>query len=143
MREKAMTYFNWAARSRRQIIIGTICLVPPITQSKKPGGQKEKDKMSADEETSISQEEESSGRVNLSIIDTYGSTTHFMVNPNTKFSRIFNVWFEKNGIPESHTSSYRFLWDGSRILSNATVQEYELDDGDAIDAVFQQMGGGV
>ena len=99
--------------------------------------------MSADEGTNSSQEEESSGRVNLSIIDTYGSTTHFMVNPNTKFSRIFNVWFEKNGIPESHTSSYRFLWDGSRILSNATVQEYELDDGDAIDVVFQQMGGGV
>ena len=39
-------------------------------------------------------------------------------------------------------SSVRFLFDGTRIRENQTPQELEMEDGDSIDVVIAQVGGG-
>ena len=38
--------------------------------------------------------------------------------------------------------SVRFLFDGTRIRENQTPQELEMEDGDSIDVVIAQVGGG-
>ena len=39
-------------------------------------------------------------------------------------------------------SSVRFLFDGNRVNPNQTPQELEMEDGDVIDVMVEQQGGG-
>ncbi|CAO3663104.1 unnamed protein product [Umbelopsis vinacea] len=39
------------------------------------------------------------------------------------------------------TSSVRFLYDGIRIQGNNTPNELDMEDGDSIDVMVEQIGG--
>ena len=40
-------------------------------------------------------------------------------------------------------NSVRFLFDGQRLSANQTPQELEMEDGDVIDVMVEQQGGGL
>lgn len=58
---------------------------------------------------------------------------------NTRFEKIFNAYCAKKSLD---ASAVRFLFDGDRVRGEQTPAELSMEDGDSIDAVLQQTGGG-
>jgi len=54
--------------------------------------------------------------------------------------QVFKAYAERKGISQS---SLRFLLDGDRVQDDQTAKMLELEDGDQIDAVLEQVGGSV
>ena len=71
-----------------------------------------------------------------------GSTCHFKVKPSTKISKVLKAFNKQQNVP---ADTFRYLDpEGDRIPeeSDKTVKQLELEDGDNIDAMAQQEGGG-
>jgi small ubiquitin-related modifier len=52
--------------------------------------------------------------------------------------KVFKAYAERKGIAQS---TLRFLLDGDRVGDDSTAKMLELEDGDQIDAVLEQVGG--
>jgi small ubiquitin-related modifier len=52
--------------------------------------------------------------------------------------KVFNAYAQRKGV---QVTSLRFLLDGERIIGEQTPKMLELEDGDQIDAVLEQVGG--
>jgi small ubiquitin-related modifier len=63
---------------------------------------------------------------------------HFKVKKNTKFSKIFDAYCNKKSLAKDQL---RFLQDGVRINGDTTPEELDMEDGDCIEAMMQQVGG--
>ena len=83
----------------------------------------------------------SSEAMTINIQTADGATTTFKVKPGTKLSKIFKAFNERQGVQSGH---YRYHIDGKRAqeTGESTVADYELEDGDQIDADVEQEGGG-
>jgi small ubiquitin-related modifier len=67
-----------------------------------------------------------------------GEELVFLVKEHTPMSKVFSYFAAKNG---SVPSQYRFMLDGNRIKDDDTVHTLELEDGDQIDVLQEQIGG--
>ncbi|PNW72396.1 hypothetical protein CHLRE_16g675749v5 [Chlamydomonas reinhardtii] len=78
--------------------------------------------------------------INLVVKDQQGTEVHFKVKTKTRLEKVFNAYCNKKGMD---TASVRFLFDGERVNANSTPEQLEMADGDVIDCVIEQVGGGV
>lgn len=53
-------------------------------------------------------------------------------------SKLMDSYCQRNGITRT---SVRFIYDGERIQDQQTAKELQMEDGDSIDAVLEQVGG--
>ena len=52
--------------------------------------------------------------------------------------KVFNAYAQRRGVA---AGSLRFLLDGTRVTGDQTPKMLELEDGDQVDAVLEQVGG--
>ncbi|KAF8631646.1 hypothetical protein AX17_005048 [Amanita inopinata Kibby_2008] len=75
----------------------------------------------------------------LNLIITYeGTQITVKVKPTMKFAKIFQA-AEKRFNKDSGT--FKFTYDGERVLAENTPGELGMEDGDQIDAFLEQLGG--
>ena len=67
------------------------------------------------------------------------SETFFKCKANTALSRLMNAYCQRQGVS---LQAVRFLFDGSRVNSTQTPESLEMEDGDVIDVMVEQQGGG-
>lgn len=82
--------------------------------------------------------DEKDGQINLKVKDQDNSEVHFKVKMTTKFEKIFNAFCSRKAL---QPDAVRFLFDGSRINPNQTPKDLDMEDGDSIDAMMEQVGG--
>mmetsp|Transcript_10774 Transcript_10774/g.15572 ORF Transcript_10774/g.15572 Transcript_10774/m.15572 type:complete len:92 (-) Transcript_10774:304-579(-) len=80
----------------------------------------------------------SSETIQLRVKDGNGEETLFKIKKSTKMEKVFNAYATRRGV---QASSLRFLLDGERVTGEQTPKMLELEDGDQIDAVLEQVGG--
>nr|XP_016489554.1 PREDICTED: small ubiquitin-related modifier 1-like [Nicotiana tabacum] len=78
--------------------------------------------------------------LNLRIKSQDGGVAHFKVKSNTVMKEIFMAYAKSKQILEYKT--FRFLFNGKRLYNKKTVNESGLKNGDEIDAMMYQHGGG-
>ena len=61
------------------------------------------------------------------------------IKKSTKFSKVFEAVAARIGV---EVTSIRFLYDGKRVTKDDTAKMLEMEDGDQIDALTEQTGGG-
>ena len=57
----------------------------------------------------------------------------------TALSKLMNAFCQRQGV---NLNAVRFLFDGTRINSDQTPEGLEMEDGDVIDVMVEQQGGG-
>ncbi|OYV74992.1 MAG: hypothetical protein B7Z66_14530 [Chromatiales bacterium 21-64-14] len=77
--------------------------------------------------------------VNVIVRDQTGGEIHFKLKMHTKFGKVFASYCAKKGVD---VNSMKFLFDGDRINEEKTPMDLEMTDGDVVDAVVEQIGGG-
>ena len=77
------------------------------------------------------------GSITIKIKDQDFSEVHFKVKRATTFGKIFDAYCTKKHLPRDHV---RFQFDGNRIFDVQTPQEMEMEDGDSVDAMMEQVG---
>ena len=53
-------------------------------------------------------------------------------------SKIFEAYAQRRGVA---ANALRFMLDGQRVTENQTPDELDIQDGDQLDAVTEQVGG--
>lgn len=76
--------------------------------------------------------------ITIKIRDQAGDQIFFKVKQTTKMSKIIGAYAKRRGLSKDNL---RFLVDGERVKEEETVKTLELDDGDQLDVVLQQVGG--
>ncbi|CAD7698347.1 unnamed protein product [Ostreobium quekettii] len=76
--------------------------------------------------------------INVVVKDQHGHELHFKVRKTTKFEKIMKAYCEKKSL---QMNQLRFLYDGERVKPDQSPEEVEMEDGDVIDCVMQQIGG--
>ena len=81
---------------------------------------------------------EADAPITLKVRDQAGDEMMFKVKKGTKMSKIFAAYAQRKGVD---TATVRFSIDGNRIQNEDTPKMLELEDGDQIDSVIEQVGG--
>ncbi|CAD7695746.1 unnamed protein product [Ostreobium quekettii] len=76
--------------------------------------------------------------INVVVKDQHGIELHFKVRKTTKFDKIMKAYCDKKSF---QLNQLRFLYDGERLKPDQSPEEVEMEDGDVIDCVMQQIGG--
>ncbi|KAJ2686985.1 SUMO protein smt3 [Coemansia spiralis] len=76
--------------------------------------------------------------VNIKVIGPDNSEVMFKIKTSTKLSKLMTAYCSRTG---QTMGSVRFLVDGQRIGPDDTPQGLGLEEGDAIDAMTEQVGG--
>eukprot|EP00877_Chromochloris_zofingiensis_P002058 jgi/Chrzof1/11853/Cz06g12130.t1 len=74
--------------------------------------------------------------INLIIRDQHGQDVQFKVKPHIKFGKMFSAYCTKKA-----ATGFRFIFDGERLAEDATPADFDMADGDIIEAVIEQTGG--
>ncbi|EEH57334.1 uncharacterized protein MICPUCDRAFT_33538 [Micromonas pusilla CCMP1545] len=82
--------------------------------------------------------DEKGDHINLKVKDQDNSEVHFKVRQTTKFSKIFDAFCARKSL---QPDSVRFLFDGQRVNANMTPKDLDMEDGDSLDAMMEQVGG--
>jgi len=56
----------------------------------------------------------------------------------TQLSKLMNAFCQRQGV---QMNSVRFLFDGQRLTETQTPQQLDMEDGDVIDVMVEQLGG--
>ncbi|EFN52489.1 hypothetical protein CHLNCDRAFT_138857 [Chlorella variabilis] len=67
-----------------------------------------------------------------------GNEISFRVKPKTPFQKIFNAYYQKT---QQDQNLLKFLFDGQRVRPEETPADLQMEEGDSIDAMINQMGG--
>lgn len=57
---------------------------------------------------------------------------------STPFRKIFNAYCDKLG---KSTNDVRFMFDGNRLNADQTPGDLDMEDGDILEAMVEQIGG--
>uniref|UniRef100_A0A1D1XS33 Small ubiquitin-related modifier n=1 Tax=Anthurium amnicola TaxID=1678845 RepID=A0A1D1XS33_9ARAE len=76
--------------------------------------------------------------INLKVVGNDHNEVFFKIKRTTQLKKLMDAYCERQG---KSLSSLRFLYDGERVQSHNTPQELEMEDGDAIDVMVEQIGG--
>lgn len=60
------------------------------------------------------------------------------MKPHTKFEKIINAFCDRIG---KTPKEWRFMFDGQKLTKNDTPDTFEMEDGDTIDVMTEQVGG--
>jgi len=76
--------------------------------------------------------------INIKVVSSTGEEVFFKIKKNTKLSKLQGAYAGKVG---KDVSSIRFLYDGARIGDDETPASLDMEDGDTIDVMVEQVGG--
>lgn len=76
--------------------------------------------------------------IQLVVRDQRGDDTQFKLKKDTKFEKVYASYASQRGIDPA---SFRLMFDGNRIQKDSTPKMLELEDGDIIDSIIEQLGG--
>lgn len=70
--------------------------------------------------------------------DATGGEVQFKVKTTTKFQKVFEAYAGKKSLD---ARSIKFLFEGQRVHETMTPADLDMEDGDSIDAMLEQVGG--
>nr|KYP34154.1 Ubiquitin-like protein SMT3 [Cajanus cajan] len=76
------------------------------------------------------------GQLNF-VVD--GNEVFFRIKRSTQLKKLMNAYCDRQSVD---FNSIAFLFDGRRLRAEQTPDELEMEDGDEIDAMLHQTGGG-
>ncbi|ODN83996.1 hypothetical protein L202_00031 [Cryptococcus amylolentus CBS 6039] len=76
--------------------------------------------------------------LNIKIVSTNGEEVFFKIKKTTKLNKLKTAYADRVG---TDVGSIRLIFDGERILDHQTAADLDLEDGDSLDVVLQQVGG--
>jgi small ubiquitin-related modifier len=86
--------------------------------------------------------EEEKPKVESSILvvikDSSSNETSFKVKPTTKFGKLMNAYAKQQS---KNVDTFRFFFDGHRIVAGDTPESLEIEDGNLVDVFLEQTGG--
>nr|XP_010926757.3 small ubiquitin-related modifier 1 [Elaeis guineensis] len=94
------------------------------------GAGQEEDKKPADQ----------SAHINLKVKGQDGNEVFFRIKRSTQLRKLMNAYCDRQSVD---FNSIAFLFDGRRLRGEQTPDELEMEDGDEIDAMLHQTGGGL
>ncbi|WBW73889.1 ubiquitin-like protein modifier SUMO [Schizosaccharomyces osmophilus] len=80
----------------------------------------------------------STEHINLKVVGQDNNEVFFKIKKTTEFSKLMKIYCARQG---KTMNSLRFLVDGERIRPDQTPAELDMEDGDQIEAVLEQLGG--
>ena len=72
--------------------------------------------------------------LNIRIRHWSGEVTFFGVKKTTRLNKVFDAYAQRRGV---NVMTLRFLFDGQRVLSDATPQDLDMEDGDQLDCTLE------
>ncbi|KAJ2515009.1 SUMO protein smt3 [Coemansia sp. RSA 1939] len=93
---------------------------------------------SAKEEKDTKPEGTSTDHINIKVVSADNSEVMFKIKRSTKLAKLMQAYCARAG---KSFDTVRFLVDGERINGDSTPDSLGLEDGDAIDAMTEQIGG--
>lgn len=101
--------------------------------------------MEGDEETNSTQPsgdvkegKSSSSHLMIKVVGQDKQETHFKCKPKTPLKKIMDAYCDRNS---KKIETCRFLFDGARVNPESTPESLEMEDGDCIDVMHEQVGG--
>ncbi|CAG8495933.1 2313_t:CDS:2 [Paraglomus brasilianum] len=83
---------------------------------------------------------EGAEHINLKVVGNDHNEVFFKIKRTTQLKKLMEAYCERQG---KAMASVRFLYDGERIQAHHTPAELDMEDGDAIDVMVEQLGGAV
>ncbi|PWA91692.1 hypothetical protein CTI12_AA088830 [Artemisia annua] len=77
--------------------------------------------------------------INLKVKGQDGNEVFFRIKRNTQLKKLMNAYCDRQSV---ELNSIAFLFDGRRLRGEQTPDELEMEEGDEIDAMLHQTGGG-
>ncbi|KAI4356388.1 hypothetical protein L6164_000415 [Bauhinia variegata] len=93
------------------------------------GGGQEEDKKPTDQ----------GAHINLKVKCQDGNEVFFRIKRSTQLRKLMIAYCDRQSV---ELNSIAFLFDGRRLRAEQTPDELEMEDGDEIDAMLHQTGGG-
>ncbi|ORZ00434.1 ubiquitin-related domain-containing protein [Syncephalastrum racemosum] len=78
--------------------------------------------------------------INIKVVGSDQNEVFFKIKRTTPLRKLMDAYCERQG---KAAGSVRFLYDGNRVMPQNTPQELDMDDGDSIDVMVEQIGGSV
>lgn len=85
------------------------------------------------------QQEQKPDAMQIKVVAQDGTEIFFKCKPHTQMKKLMDAYASRQGV---QLRQVRFLFDGERIREEQTPQQLGLEDGDSIDVVMEQVGGG-
>ncbi|KZT58028.1 small ubiquitin-related modifier [Calocera cornea HHB12733] len=82
--------------------------------------------------------EDATGPINVKVVTSTGDEVFFKIKRNTKMSKLKGAYAQRVG---KDVQTIRFLYDGERLGEDDTPASLEMQDGDTIDVMVEQVGG--
>jgi len=73
----------------------------------------------------------------IRIRDMNGEEHHFIIKQTTRMVKVFKAYAKLRGVSRT---TFRFLLDGDKIIGDETAPMLELEDGDCLDVLLDQVG---
>eukprot|EP00210_Caulerpa_lentillifera_P008004 g7643.t1 len=103
------------------------------------GGGGSSHALNMDDERQQSKSKETKAEpLTILVRDQSGAGLQFKVRKNTKFEKVMLAFCQKRNY---QMSQVRFLYDGERVQRHQTPQSVDMEEGDIIDCVIEQLGG--
>uniref|UniRef100_A0A2N9HMB1 Small ubiquitin-related modifier n=1 Tax=Fagus sylvatica TaxID=28930 RepID=A0A2N9HMB1_FAGSY len=80
-----------------------------------------------------------SPHINLKVKGQDGNEVFFRIKRSTQLRKLMTAYCDRQSV---EFNSIAFLFDGRRLRGEQTPDELEMEDGDEIDAMLHQTGGG-
>lgn len=77
-------------------------------------------------------------QINIIVAAQDGSQVHFKVKRTTPFQKVFNAYAIRQTMD---CSQLKFLFDGRRLRATDTPADFDMEDGDTLDCMLEQVGG--
>ncbi|KAL1922628.1 uncharacterized protein VTP21DRAFT_10167 [Calcarisporiella thermophila] len=77
--------------------------------------------------------------INIKVVGSDHNEVYFKIKRTTPLKRLMTAYCERQG---KSLNSVRFLYDGERIQPENTPEELEMENGDTLDVMIEQIGGG-
>ncbi|KAI8927102.1 putative ubiquitin-like protein [Entophlyctis helioformis] len=76
--------------------------------------------------------------INVKVAAPDGSEVFFKIKRSTPLAKLMNAYCERQG---KQRDMVRFMFEGQRVPDEATPDTLDMEDGDSIDAMIEQVGG--
>ncbi|CAO0789796.1 unnamed protein product [Mucor circinelloides] len=76
--------------------------------------------------------------INLKVVGSDANEVFFKIKRSTQLRKLMDAYCERQG---KQPGSVRFLYDGTRVMPGDTPNDLDMDDGDSIDVMVEQIGG--
>ncbi|KAK4683746.1 small ubiquitin-related modifier, partial [Tremellales sp. Uapishka_1] len=76
--------------------------------------------------------------LNIKIVSTDGNEVFFKIKKTTKLNKLKTAYADRVG---TDVAAIRLLFDGKRIMDDETANDLDMEEGDAIEVLLEQVGG--